>query len=93
MAEFVDRNSASMNAAFRTGSGWSYTLSPLTLGTRFRGLGRDLPSPTAAPLPPVEKPVEPAEVTVAPAPAPAITTQPSPTTATPTADVAVSEAP
>lgn len=93
MAEFVDRNSASMNAAFRTGSGWSYTLSPLTLGTRFRGLGRDLPSPTAAPLPPVEEPVEPAEVTVAPAPAPAITTQPSPTTATPTADVAVSEAP
>lgn len=93
MAEFVDRKSASMNAAFRTGSGWSYTLSPLTLGTRFRGLGRDLPSPTAAPLPPVEKPVEPAEVTVAPAPAPAITTQPSPTTATPTADVAVSEAP
>ncbi|QYF86434.1 secretin N-terminal domain-containing protein [Brevundimonas sp. PAMC22021] len=93
MAEFVDRNSASMNAAFRTGSGWSYTLSPLTLGTRFRGLGRDLPGPEAAPLPPVEETIEPAAVTIAPGPSSTITTAPPATTATPTTDATVAEAP
>lgn len=90
MAEFVDRNSASMNAAFRTGSGWSYTLSPLTLGTRFRGLGRDLPSPTAAPLPPVEETIEPATVTIAPAQDPTIITEPA---EAPTTAPALTEAP
>lgn len=43
MADFADEYSASMNAAFRTGRGWSYTLTPWSAGGRFRGLGFDLP--------------------------------------------------
>lgn len=48
MADFADRYSEDMNAAFKTGSGWSYTLTPLTLGTRFRGVGANLPRPMPA---------------------------------------------
>lgn len=48
MADFADRYSEDMNAAFKTGAGWSYTLTPLTLGTRFRGLGANLPRPMPA---------------------------------------------
>lgn len=48
MAEFAEDYSASMNAAFRTGRGWSYTLTPWSISPRFRGLGLDLPSPLPA---------------------------------------------
>ena len=48
MAEFADLYSGSMNAAFRTGRGWSYTLTPWSISSRFRGLGFDLPSPLPA---------------------------------------------
>jgi general secretion pathway protein D len=45
MAERVYNYSRSMNAAFRTGRGWSYTLTPFSLGSRFPGIGWDLPRP------------------------------------------------
>jgi general secretion pathway protein D len=45
MASFVDMYSRDMNAAFRTGRGWSYTLTPFSLGSRFPGVGFDLPRP------------------------------------------------
>lgn len=45
MADFADRYASDMNAAFRTGRGWSYTLTPFSLGANVRGLGIDLPSP------------------------------------------------
>jgi general secretion pathway protein D len=48
MEEFVENYSRDMNAAFRTGRGWSYTLTPFSLGSRFRGIGLDLPSPDGA---------------------------------------------
>ncbi|MGA0545428.1 secretin N-terminal domain-containing protein [Brevundimonas sp. VNH65] len=48
MADFAERYSESMDAAFRTGRGWSYTLTPWSGGRRFRGIGLDLPSPDAA---------------------------------------------
>lgn len=48
MADFADRYSEDMNAAFRTGAGWSYTLTPLTFGTRVRGVGLNLPRPMPA---------------------------------------------
>lgn len=48
MAEFAALYSGSMNAAFRTGRGWSYTLTPWSISSRFRGLGFDLPSPLSA---------------------------------------------
>ncbi|PZU53792.1 MAG: hypothetical protein DI552_13440 [Brevundimonas sp.] len=49
MADFADQYANNMNAAFRTGRGWSYTLTPWSVGTsRFRGIGFDLPSPLPA---------------------------------------------
>lgn len=48
MADFADRYSGDMNAAFRTGRGWSYTLTPWSINPRFRGVGLDLPSPMPA---------------------------------------------
>lgn len=48
MADFAEGYSRDMNAAFRTGRGWSYTLTPYSLGSRFRGLGFDLPAPGRA---------------------------------------------
>ncbi len=48
MADFADEYAANMNAAFRTGRGWSYTLTPWSISPRFRGLGLDLPSPLPA---------------------------------------------
>ncbi len=48
MADFTDRYSSDMNAAFRTGRGWSYTLTPFSLGSRMRGIGIDLPRPGRA---------------------------------------------
>lgn len=44
MADRADRASADINAAFRTGAGWSYTLTPWSAGPAIRGLGIDLPS-------------------------------------------------
>jgi len=44
MADFADRFSSDINAAFRTGRGWSYTLTPFSVGYGVRGVGFDLPS-------------------------------------------------
>ncbi len=46
MADFADRYASDMNAAFRTGRGWSYTLTPFSFGSNVRGIGLDLPSPS-----------------------------------------------
>lgn len=46
MADFADRYASDMNSAFRTGSGWSYTLTPITLGAGIRGVGMALPTPS-----------------------------------------------
>ncbi len=48
MADFAERYSRDMNAAFQTGRGWSYTLTPIALGSRFRGVGFNLPTPGRA---------------------------------------------
>ena len=48
MADFADRYASDMNAAFRTGRGWSYTLTPFSLGSNIRGIGLDLPRPGRA---------------------------------------------
>lgn len=48
MADFADRYASDMNAAFRTGRGWSYTLTPFSLGPNIRGVGLDLPRPGRA---------------------------------------------
>ena len=48
MADYADRYAADMNAAFRTGRGWSYTLTPFNVGHGVRGIGFDLPSPQRA---------------------------------------------
>jgi general secretion pathway protein D len=45
MADYADRYARDMNAAFRTGRGWSYTLTPFNVGYGVRGIGFDLPSP------------------------------------------------
>lgn len=44
MADLADLYAGNMNDAFRTGRGWSYTLTPFSLGPSVRGLGLDLPS-------------------------------------------------
>ena len=44
MADLADRYAMDINAAFRTGSGWSYTLTPFTFGPSIRGIGLNLPS-------------------------------------------------
>lgn len=46
MADYADRYASDMNAAFRTGRGWSYTLTPFNVGYGVRGIGFDLPAPT-----------------------------------------------
>lgn len=48
MADRADRYAADMNAAFRTGAGWSYTLTPWRGGPAIRGVGFDLPSAVPA---------------------------------------------
>ena len=69
MADFVETYSRDMNAAFRTGRGWSYTLTPFSIGSQFRGIGVDLPSPDGAPPPRgTRSPAEP-EPELAPEPA------------------------
>ena len=44
MADLADSLSRDMDAAFRTGRGWSYTLTPFSVGPGIRGIGLDLPS-------------------------------------------------
>lgn len=67
MADLADRYSADMNAAFKTGRGWSYTLTPLSLTPAFRGIGLNLPTagresetprlfPRPAAAPPAQEP-------------------------------------
>lgn len=48
MADLAETFSGDMNAAFRTGRGWSYTLTPFSIGRGVRGVGFDLPSPNRA---------------------------------------------
>lgn len=48
MADFAEGYASDMNAAFRTGRGWSYTLTPFSFGSNVRGLGIDLPRPDRA---------------------------------------------
>lgn len=78
MADFADRYSADMNSAFRTGRGWSYTLTPWSFGSRVRGVGFDLPSAQPAsqrqPLLPRRGAPNPAE---APPAEPIVVTPPS----------------
>lgn len=45
MADYAERYASDMNAAFRTGRGWSYTLTPFNVGFGVRGVGFDLPAP------------------------------------------------
>ncbi|HBY42840.1 MULTISPECIES: secretin N-terminal domain-containing protein [unclassified Brevundimonas] len=48
MADLADAFSSDINAAFRTGRGWSYTLTPFSIGHGVRGVGFDLPAPNRA---------------------------------------------
>ena len=48
MADMADTLSSDINAAFRTGRGWSYTLTPFSVGYGMRGVGFDLPGPNRA---------------------------------------------
>ncbi|WP_427791017.1 secretin N-terminal domain-containing protein [Brevundimonas diminuta] len=48
MADMADAFSSDINAAFRTGRGWSYTLTPFSIGHGVRGVGFDLPAPNRA---------------------------------------------
>lgn len=45
MMELTERYTSDINAAFRTGRGWSYTLTPFNFGFGVRGVGIDLPRP------------------------------------------------
>lgn len=78
MADYAERYASDMNAAFRTGRGWSYTLTPFNVGYGVRGIGFDLPAPTR----PSDRRAS--EAPIAPAPAPATTIMPG--SAEPTAD-------
>lgn len=91
MADYADRYASDMNAAFRTGRGWSYTLTPFNVGFGVRGIGFDLPAPNrpsdrraaeATVAAPAATPTAPA---TSPAAEPAVTVTPS-TPAEPTAD-------
>ncbi|MNH87471.1 Type II secretion system protein D precursor [compost metagenome] len=79
MADFADRYASDMNAAFRTGRGWSYTLTPFNVGFGVRGVGFDLPTPNRpsdrraaeAPVAAPSGPAAESDVIVAPAAEPA----------------------
>lgn len=45
MMELTERYTSDINSAFRTGRGWSYTLTPFNFGFGVRGVGLDLPRP------------------------------------------------
>lgn len=81
MADYADRYASDMNAAFRTGRGWSYTLTPFNVGFGVRGVGFDLPSPNR----PSDR-RRAAEAAVSAAPAPSTTTAPTVTVTPPPAD-------
>ena len=86
MADYADRYASDMNAAFRTGRGWSYTLTPFNVGFGVRGVGFDLPSPNR----PSDRRAVEAPAAVAPTSAPAPAAEPAVTVtqppAAPTAD-------
>lgn len=44
MADLADRYTSDMRSAFRTGRGWSYTLTPFNFGFGLKGVGFDLPA-------------------------------------------------
>jgi general secretion pathway protein D len=78
MADYADRYASDMNAAFRTGRGWSYTLTPFNVGFGLRGVGFDLPSPNrpsdrrvieapASVAPPVDVATDPVSMATPPA--------------------------
>lgn len=48
MSDLASTYARDMNAAFRTGRGWSYTLTPFSVSPTIRGIGFDLPSPERA---------------------------------------------
>ncbi|WP_309627534.1 secretin N-terminal domain-containing protein [Brevundimonas sp.] len=48
MSDLAGTYARDMNAAFRTGRGWSYTLTPFSVSPTIRGIGFDLPSPERA---------------------------------------------
>lgn len=77
MSDLAAGYARDMNAAFRTGRGWSYTLTPFSVSPTIRGIGFDLPSPERASerrplLPRRAAPSEPG----APETAPALATEP-----------------
>ena len=76
MADYADRYASDMNAAFRTGRGWSYTLTPFNVGYGVRGVGFDLPAPNR---PSDRRAAEAQTRNVTPAAEPAVTVTPSPT--------------
>lgn len=86
MADYAERYASDMNAAFRTGRGWSYTLTPFNVGFGVRGVGFDLPSPNR----PSDRRAVEAPAAVAPTSAPAPAAEPAVTVtqppAAPTAD-------
>lgn len=69
MSDLAGTYARDMNAAFRTGRGWSYTLTPFSVSPTIRGIGFDLPSPERAserrPLLPRRAPASPAVETEA----------------------------
>lgn len=80
MADYADRYASDMNAAFRTGRGWSYTLTPFNVGFGVRGVGFDLPSPNR----PSDRRA--AEAAALATPAPAAATEPTVTVTPPPGD-------
>ncbi|MGO4687144.1 secretin N-terminal domain-containing protein [Brevundimonas sp. 2YAF1] len=82
MADYADRYASDMNAAFRTGRGWSYTLTPFNVGFGVRGIGFDLPAPNR----PSDRRAAEAPVAAAPAPAVASTVTVTPPPVEPAAD-------
>lgn len=85
IGDLAESYSRDMNAAFRTGRGWSYTLTPFSFGPGVRGIGFDLPSGSRASERPPLFPRRQPEATSAPAAdAPAVDT-PAPEAVTPPA--------
>lgn len=70
MGDLVDRYVEDMESAFRTGRGWSYTLTPWSFGRSVRGVGFDLPTADAASERPPLLPRRPAPVVIQNEPTP-----------------------
>lgn len=91
MADLAGSYARDMNTAFRTGRGWSYTLTPFSGGPAIRGVGLDLPSAQRAserpPLFPRRTPAVAPEGVAPEAPAaPIVVTVPAEAEATPASD-------